>query len=135
MSRQCPRILSIGSDVILLESRNRVLESAGFEVVGSLQAPDAFLRFETEPFDAVVLGDSMPWQARVEFLRSLKNRKPLIPVVVLYRADDRGEELREADALCGSLDGPEQLINTVAAVVGFAPQSRPAPFQRFSSAR
>jgi DNA-binding NarL/FixJ family response regulator len=129
-----PRILSISSDLILFESRNRVLESAGFEVVGSFQGHGALDKFKNEHFDVVVIGDSLSGETRLHFLRKLKQVKPNIPVVVVHQTGDSGQDVIEADASFESLDGPERLINTISVLIGFSPNSRKQSLCRGASA-
>jgi DNA-binding NtrC family response regulator len=123
MSRPRPRILSIGYDVSVLDSRNRVLEFAGFDVVGCFSCDGALDRFQLEAFAAVVIGHSVPETLRLGLVRGMKQAKPHIPVVVVQETGEYGQDLIEADAVCDSLDNPELLINTISRLIGFAPRS------------
>jgi DNA-binding NtrC family response regulator len=134
MVRPRPRVLSISSDETVLDTRNRVLTFAGFEVVGCLQAISALEIFRNASFDAVILGDSMPPGMGLIVLRGLKEMSPNVPVVVIHLPGELTEQMQEADAVCGSLDGPERLISTVASVLGFSPKSAHVPLRRSASA-
>ena len=134
MVRPRPRILSISSDAIVLDTRNQVLNFAGFDVVGCFRATGALEMFRNDSFDAVILGDSMPSDVGLTVLRGLKSLNPKVPVIVVYHPGELNENVQHADAVCGSLDGPERLISTVASVIGFAPKSAHEPPRRAASA-
>jgi DNA-binding NtrC family response regulator len=122
-----PRILSIGFDITVFDTRNRVLEFAGFDVVACFRGSGAMERLRSERFEAVVIGHSVPDGMRLRLLREVKRLKPQLPVVVIYKAGESGQDLVEADAVCDSLESPELLIKTVSHLIGFSAQSvRPA---------
>ena len=123
MSVPRPRILSIGYDITVFDSRNRVLEFAGFDVVGCFRGKGAMDRFRSEAFEAVVIGHSVPDGVRLRLVREMKRMKPGIPVVVIQRTGESGQDLIEADAVCDSLDNPELLIQKVSRLIGFPPRS------------
>src|SRR3954471_21287555 len=122
MVSQCPRILSISSDAIVFQTRNRILEFAGFEVVGCFQGLGALSRFNDEPVDPVIIGHSVDAEIRLQLLRAMKQARPRVPVVMIYETGDFGEDAAEADASLESLDSPEHLIRTVSSLLGFSPQ-------------
>jgi DNA-binding NtrC family response regulator len=129
-----PRILSISSDITVSDSRNRVLEFSGFEVVGNFQGLEALDRFKSEHFDVVIIGDSLPSEVRLQLVRDLKEMKPEVPVVVIHRSGDSGEDVNEADADFESLDGPRRLIEVVSSLIGFSPQAVGQSLRRAASA-
>jgi len=118
-----PRVLSISSDIAVFYSRNLVLQFAGFEVVGCFKGIGAMEWFRSEVFDAVVIGHSMPERTRLRLLRTMKQMKPQVPIVLIQETGDIGQDLFEADAVCDSLDNPQQLIGLLHSLIGFAPQS------------
>lgn len=117
-----PRILSIGSDAAVFESRNRILESVGCEIVSSFRARDALTNFVSLDLDAVLLGD-LAEEVRIELLREFRRLNPSIPVVVIYPVGERSIDVGLADAAMESLEGPECLVRTVMAVVRKSPQT------------
>ena len=123
MTSPRPRILSIGYDTLVFDTRNRILEFAGFEVVGCFRGNGALDRFRSESFEAVVIGHSVPGSMRLRLVRELKRAKPRIPVLVIQEAGESGQDLIEADAVCDSLDHPDVLIKTVSRLMGFPPRS------------
>jgi DNA-binding NarL/FixJ family response regulator len=107
---------------------------ADFDVVGCFWAMAALEIFQHDDFDVVILGDSMPAELGCRVLRGLKDIKPKVPVVVVYHSGESNEHIQQADAVCGSLDGPERLISTVASVIGFTPKSAYKTSRRAASA-
>jgi DNA-binding NtrC family response regulator len=129
-----PKVLSIGVDATLLETRNRVLESAGFDVITSFPALNGGGHIENHDFNLAVLGDSLPRALAVTILQQLKRSRPFIPVVVIYKGGDFCDDFAEADATCGSLDGPEHLIRTISTLIGYSPASVERPLRRDAAA-
>ncbi len=134
MSSSRPRILSIGNDLTVFDTRNRVLEFAGFDVVGCFNDEGTLDRLRSELFEAVVIGHSVPDGIRLRLVRGIKRARPRIPVVVVQEAGESGQDLIEADAVCDSLDNPEVLIKTVSRLIGFRPRSVKAMTARAASA-
>lgn len=122
MASPRPRILSISADRSVFDSRNRVLEFVGFDVVGCFGGTGALERFKSEMFEAVVIGHSMEPRARLQLMRDMKQCKPRIPVVLIQESGDMGDDMLQADAVCDSLDTPEHLIQTLSNLVGFVPR-------------
>jgi DNA-binding response OmpR family regulator len=107
------RILSIGYDAAVFDSRNRVLESAGFRIAACLTPERATELFVTEAFDAVVLCDSLPTNTRSFLMRALRGVKPTVPILMVYQVGEVCDDIFAADAAVESLDGPERLIQAV----------------------
>jgi len=126
MERARPRILSAGGDLLLFETRNRVLEAAGFDVIGCLRGLGAREWYAAEQFDAVVLGCFEDPGVRRSLIDDFKRRNSRVPILVVYRFDDPSETYAGADRLMESLAGPETLISTVVQMTRF-PQGKPEP--------
>jgi hypothetical protein len=76
----------------------------------------------------------MPPGVGLSVLRGMKKMNPKVPIVVVHHPGELTEQMQEADAVCGSLDGPERLISTVASVLGFSPKSAHNTLHRSASA-
>jgi len=129
-----PKILSISPDLTLLATRNRVLELAGFEVVGRARFGNSIETFGSEGFDLVILGDSIPSRERLQCLLKIKSRVPRLPVIVMHEPGEGGEDMVHADAVCGSLDGPEYLIHLAFKLVRFGVEREGIAKSRAASA-
>jgi hypothetical protein len=121
MAYSHPRVLCVGSYPAVFESRNRILELAGFEVVPSFRGLDAVTKFASRSFDCVVIGDSSELLRR-KLIRDLRRINPSVPIVVVYPLAESisGNEL--ADVAVDSLEGPETLLQTVSSVIRKVPR-------------
>jgi DNA-binding response OmpR family regulator len=113
MPTQKPRIVSVGCDALVFDSRNRVLESAGFEVVPCFSGERAAEICSNENFDLLLMCDSLPQSLREMLIHLLRNEKSATPIIMIYRMGELPEDLSFADAAVESLAGPERLIETV----------------------
>jgi len=116
-----PRILSISSDSSVFETRNQVLVSAGFEVVGCFRGEGALEAFTRQAVDAVVIGDSLSPEGRRVLLEAFRKLRPNIPVVVIRRSGAAEEDL-DATAVIESLDGPQRLIRVLQSLLISSPE-------------
>src|SRR5512146_1994801 len=82
MAEEPPRILSISYDPALLTSRNDLLRQAGYAVTGASNLNDALYAVESEEFDLVIVGHSLPEHERRLLVR-LVRQKVTIPLLVL----------------------------------------------------
>lgn len=79
------RVLSTSRDSAVLTTRNLLIQSAGYDVL-TTRDPETFLRLvHEENFDAVVIGDSIPLDARADLARRVRFEKPDLPIVVFVR--------------------------------------------------
>ena len=88
--------LSVGSDPLVLGTRNQVLRSDGHTVVSAISADDALKVFLAGDFDLVILCHSIPERDRESLTNAIHNRSPKTPVVLV--AQRVGEQDRFADA-------------------------------------
>jgi DNA-binding NtrC family response regulator len=113
------RILSTSRNVAVLRTRNLVLQSAGYEVVTTRDSDEFIRLLADEPFDAVVLGDSIDLGARIQLAGKCRQCKPHTPVIAFFKTPAEAQQLLPyTHSLIGSLDGPERLIDAVRAAVG-----------------
>jgi len=76
-------ILSAGRDRPLLFTRNRVLEEAGYNVIGTSTAADTVEKFFDGDFDLVILCHSIPLEERERVATLVHMHSPSTPVIVL----------------------------------------------------
>jgi CheY-like chemotaxis protein len=76
-------ILSAGRDRLLLFTRNRVLEEAGYSVTPSTTAAKTVEKFFAGDFDLVILCHSIPIEERERIAMLAHNHSPSTPVIVL----------------------------------------------------
>jgi len=77
------RILSVEYDRALLCTRNALLWSAGYHVVGRSSFDQATQSMSTSGFDLVVIGNTVPPEERSALIRLAKDHMLNPPVLVL----------------------------------------------------
>lgn len=109
------RILSVSQHKTVLDTRNAVLRSAGYEVVTTMDLDEAerIVKSDTGSWTAAVLGDSIPFDRRRKLARKLKQEVAGLPIVELLRSSDPPSDGKAADAWLNALDGPESLLETL----------------------
>jgi DNA-binding response OmpR family regulator len=95
-------ILSAGRDRLLLFTRNRVLEEAGYNVTAATTSAETVERFFAGDFDLVILCHSIPIEERERIAMLVHNHSPSTPVIVLADMASRrynfGDLTVESDA-------------------------------------
>jgi CheY-like chemotaxis protein len=76
-------ILSAGRDRLLLFTRNRVLEEAGYNVTAATTSAETVERFFAGDFDLVILCHSIPIEERERIATLVRMHSPSTPVIVL----------------------------------------------------
>jgi DNA-binding response OmpR family regulator len=132
MAGRKPRILSIGSYTAALDSRNRILEISGFEVVPSFRGENASNILAGQNFDCVVIGECNE-AVRVELIRELRHGNATVPIVVVYSPGNKTGDLELVDAAIESLRGPQVLLGTLFHLIRKVPQF--AVFEQQRTAR
>lgn len=111
------RVLSTSWHAGALETRNRIIEASGYEVT-TTREPQLFLKLlQEQHFDALVLGDSIDLDVRIELTREAKRLKPQIPVLVFYRSFAEAQRLSFADYRVEALGPTERFIEALHAAL------------------
>jgi DNA-binding response OmpR family regulator len=106
------RILSVGNDSTLLESRAALLRYTGAEV-DSADVPAARRAAMLRKYDLLLLCQSVPLRDAAELHEICRFRAPEVKTLLLG-ADIREDAMQiNADGRLNSLDGPTALINEV----------------------
>lgn len=102
-------ILQVGLDPTLLETRALVLQSAGYIVVSMNSAQEGLARFAVTGFDLVVLCHSIPKNDREDFIRFIRARNSLTPVIVV------GTRVAQLDVLANATieSDPHKFVATI----------------------
>jgi DNA-binding response OmpR family regulator len=74
-------VLSVGSDVRVLDSRELILRSAGYSVVSALSVKEAAFLFKDGDFDVIVLCHSLPKRDCERLTGTLRATGSRIPIV------------------------------------------------------
>lgn len=109
-------ILSVAPNCCLRNTREEIFKTAGYAVTSVPSTSDALrqLRGTGDAFDIVVVCDCTPAHERVRLVATLKVTSPAIPVLLIGVGERR--EFLTDDAV-GRLDGPEALLNHIAALL------------------
>ncbi len=108
------RILSVSQHKTVLDTRNAVLRSAGYEVVTTMDLSEAErIAADGKSWTAAVLGDSIPFAKRIALARRLKQILPGLPVVMLIQTHDPIPDRNSADDWINALEGPEALLESL----------------------
>jgi diguanylate cyclase (GGDEF)-like protein len=86
-------ILLADQDVVLCVSARRALQRLGFSVTLAHDGANALERFDSDPFDLVIVGAALPGRNGLQILRDIKKRNPQMPVILM------GDALSELAAL------------------------------------
>lgn len=102
------RILSISYDSALLQTRQKLLEQAGYEVVSAVGFAQA-LEQGSGDFDLIVMGHSIPQDDKRAMIAELTRHGCNAPVLSLLRIG----EAPIPEAARGIDPSPQHLLNTV----------------------
>ncbi len=99
-ARRRLRVLLVEDSFVTREMERRLLEDAGFEVVGAASAADGFQALAAGTFDCVVTDIEMPEMDGLEFTRALRADPILttVPVVVVSTRSRREDRLAALQA-------------------------------------
>ena len=82
-------VLSVGSDLLLLQTRGELLAVAGYTVVSARSAKQAFAEFVNGDFDLIILCHSLAVEVREHFVQQIRQNGSRVPIVqVAAKLDD-----------------------------------------------
>ncbi len=79
----CKKILIVDDDEVLVSMLQETLNAMGYQAQGSTDGEEAIKKIDTEEFDLVITDIRMPKMDGISFLRSLKEKKPKLPVIMI----------------------------------------------------
>ncbi len=82
------KILWADDEIDLLKPHIIFLQQKGYEVVAVNNGTDAVDAVDAEDFDVVFLDENMPGISGLEALNRIKEKKPLIPVVMITKSEE-----------------------------------------------
>jgi len=78
------RILSVSTNTRLLITRNDTLAIAGYSVASPKEPEEAAFLLATQPFDVVVIADSVRQKRRAALITALRAIRPDVPIVFVH---------------------------------------------------
>jgi DNA-binding NtrC family response regulator len=101
-------------------TRNLVLEQAGYRVLATDDPGEAERIFSAAEINAVIFGETLEAQQRIELGTNFKRIKPSIPIVFLYKMNGFRVPPGIADEQVEFLGGPRLLLGAIDRVLGKA---------------
>lgn len=98
-------------------TRNLILERAGYRVVSTNDPGEATRIFIATPVHAVVFGDSIPSEQRVQLARSLKNANGAIPIIAFNNSNGTQISAGIVEEQLESLGDPQLLLEALERVL------------------
>lgn len=111
-------ILCVSRSSTAQVTRNLILEQAGYRVLATENSHEAERLFAESEIAAVVFGETMRAQERIELGTSFKRTKPSVPIVFLYKMNGQRVPPGIADEQVEYLAGPRPLLKALERVLG-----------------
>jgi DNA-binding response OmpR family regulator len=112
-----PLILCVDEKDIPLQVRQRVLASAGHEIVSTTSAGSALQLFLSLPIDLVVLNNCLGATTGVTLAQEMKHHKPHVPILLVSGATEMPDGYEVCDRFMHKSFGPEGLLKCVDALL------------------
>jgi CheY-like chemotaxis protein len=96
------KILVVDDEDVVRDVTVEILRQSGYRPHGVPSALHALELLEDEPFDLIVSDVAMPDMTGVEFLYTLRDRRPDLPVVLMTGRSEHPEQTEKAAALGAS---------------------------------
>ncbi|MBV9610122.1 MAG: MEDS domain-containing protein [Acidobacteria bacterium] len=103
------RILSVSTNTRMLITRNDTLAVAGYSVASPKEPEEAAFMLATQPFDIVVIADSVRQRKRAALIPALRAIRQDVPIVYVHAGEDPAVESL-ADLSVDVSSGPVALI-------------------------
>jgi len=94
-------------------TRNMILERAGYKVIGIANPDEAARAFANSPIHAVIFGDSIQADRRIELARTIKRMDPSVPIVALSKTSGSQFPAGIVDEQLESLGDPRLLLDAL----------------------
>jgi CheY-like chemotaxis protein len=105
-------ILSVDDEPALLYTREKILQSAGYEVLSATDGEWALKMFATHDVDLVVLDFQMPKMDGGIVAQQMKRRKPLVPIII-QSAFSAAKVVTCANCFIAKGEGPAALLEKI----------------------
>lgn len=83
-----PKILWADDEIDLLKPHLIFLRSRGYEVDTACSGADALDMADATPYDLIILDENMPGISGLEALAAIKQRMPLLPVIMITKSEE-----------------------------------------------
>jgi CheY-like chemotaxis protein len=122
--QNAPIILCVDDDATGLRFRRLMLEANGYKVLFATSAQQGMEVFQSNPVDLVVADYLMGRAVGTDMAADLKRLRPHVPIVILSGSNSPPEGTQNADAYVCKSEGPDVLLNQIAALLASAASRR-----------
>jgi CheY-like chemotaxis protein len=105
--------LSVDDEAGVLNSRRKILEAAGYNVLSARNGEQALAFFAAILVDLVVLDHSMPGMNGGAIARAMKAKRPLTPVILVSGLAIEKDNLPGVDWVLTKGEGPASLLEKI----------------------
>ncbi len=106
-------ILSVDDETAILSTRQRILESAGYQALSAVDGNQALRLFCDQPVDLVVLDFVMPGADGGMVAHEMKQLKSNVPILLVSASLVPEDSLTCIDCRCHKGEGPLQLLEKI----------------------
>ena len=82
------KILWVDDEIEMLKPHFLFLKERGYEATACTNGQDALDLIQDQNFEVILLDENMPGLNGLETLQEIKNRKPLLPVVMITKNEE-----------------------------------------------
>ncbi len=112
-----PLILCIDDAEVALRVRKLVLSSAGYRVLTAASGEEGMEAFKQNPVDLVIADHFLSDKSGSEIATEMKGMKPQVPILIVSASEEPPGGVEFADGFLSKLDGPDALLERVAALL------------------
>ncbi len=114
-------ILSVDDEAVILYSRQKVLEAAGYNVLSAANGEQALGFFSAVMVDLVLLDYSMPGLDGGQVAKEMKARRPLTPIILVSAYSIEKETLPYVDWFFTKGGDPGLLLEKIGQLLPLPP--------------
>ena len=119
-------ILCVAAEQVTLAVRSLVLRAEGYEVISTSTFEDAMRLAATRRPNLIICDQSLGQESGIALAECLKELLPETPILLITGVMDSAPQTLSVDAMMTKIDGPEILLENVAALLESPPETRTA---------
>jgi DNA-binding response OmpR family regulator len=112
-----PLVLCIDDAEVTLRVRKLLLASAGYAVLTASSGEEGLEVFKNSTVDLVIADHFLSDKSGAEIAAEMKALKPQVPILIVSGAEEAPPGLEFADGFLSKLDGPDALLERIAALL------------------
>ena len=112
-----PLVLCIDDAEVTLRVRKLLLAGAGYAVLTASSGEEGLEVFKNSTVDLVIADHFLSDKSGAEIAAEMKALKPQVPILIVSGAEEAPSGLEFADGFLSKLDGPDALLERIAALL------------------